>query len=63
MLIKDLYEYVEGLPTLINVIDQEDNHIWIGEIDRTPEEIKMRSFSKAYIRDWGANPQITFYIK
>ena len=42
MTIKDLYEKMEHLPKLVNVIDHEGKHIFIGEYDRMPEEIRMR---------------------
>ena len=62
MTIKDLYEKVGNLPTTLNVIDQEGNHPWIGPYDKTPEEIRLLIFSKAYIYDWGDTKQIIFYI-
>lgn len=62
MLIKELYEKVSGLPTYLNVVDENDNHIWIGEYDRTPEEIKMRAFEEAIIRPLFDSQQITFYV-
>lgn len=62
MTIKDLYEKVDNLPGDINVIDQDGRHPWIGPYDKTPEEIKLLTFIKAYLADWGDIKQIIFYI-
>lgn len=61
MTIKELFERVRNLPNVVNVI-YNDNHIWIGEFTKMPEEVKMLCFSEAYIQDWSDNPQIVFYI-
>lgn len=60
--IQDIYENVGNLPTVINVITSEGEHIWIGDYDRAPEEIKMLGFEKAIMKDWTENKQIIFYI-
>ena len=62
MVIKDLFESVKGLPDQLNVIDKDGNHLWVGNYQRTPEEIKMLGFKEAYIKNWGDNHQIIFYI-
>ena len=42
MTIKELFDTVEHLPKLVNVITQEGKHIFIGEYDKMPEELRMK---------------------
>lgn len=61
MSIKELFAKIHNLPNIVNVIYNED-HIWIGEFTKMPEEIKVLNFSEAYIQNWSDHPQIVFYI-
>ena len=42
MTIKELFDTVEHLTKLVNVINAEGRHLFIGEYDKMPEELKLR---------------------
>lgn len=42
MTIKELFDTVEHLPRFVNVITQEGKHVFIGEYDKMPEELRMK---------------------
>lgn len=62
MTIKELFEKVEHLPRFVNVITREGKHIFIGEYDKMPEELRMRFVEHSELRHWISNPQIIIYI-
>ena len=62
MTIKDLYEVVGDLPKQINVINSKEEHIWIGDYGKAPEEIKMLGIKKAFLKNWGDTNQVVIYI-
>ena len=63
MKIKEFFDTVSGAPKSINLIDCE-KHIWIGDYNRAPEEIKDREFKKACIHglDRSDYPCTVFYL-
>ena len=40
MKIRELYSLIDSLPKIINVITDEDKHLYIGLYEDAPEEIK-----------------------
>lgn len=62
MTIKDLFETVEHLPKFVNIIDEDGNHIFIGEYDKMPEELRLRLVEHSELKYWISNPQLVIYI-
>ena len=64
MTIKEYFEFVYNSPKRINIINSEDRHIWIGDYDRAPDEIRNLEISKVslHLGDHSDCPQTVFYI-
>jgi len=62
MTIKELFDTVEHLPKLVNVINAEGRHLFIGEYDKMPEELRMKYVEHSELKYWISNPQVVIYI-
>lgn len=63
MTIKDLFENVGGLPSMVNIILPDDTHPWIGEYKDLPQKYSDVEFYKAYVHSNLDRPCVTFHFK